>query len=74
MSKSLVDIIATANPDWINGTRIDRTADGKWQVSCPSRFGARAYAVEINADLCIALRDAWGPYVEAELTAEELEG
>lgn len=75
MSKSLVDIISTADPKWISGTRIDLTASGLWQVSAPSRFGRGAYSVETNADLAAALRDAWSPYVEepAELTAAELE-
>lgn len=75
MSKSLVDIISTADPHWIDGTSIVLLGDGRWQVNAPSRFAKNAHAVEINADLCVALRDAWSPYgvEEPELTAAELE-
>ena len=74
MSKSLVDIISTADPKWIDGTSIVRTPDGKWQVNAPSRFSSKAHSVEINVSLAEALRDAWGPYGQvAELTAAEME-
>lgn len=74
MPRSLVDIISSAPVEWINGTRVDRTADGRWQVSAPSRFSKSARSVEINEDLCIALRDAWGPYAEEPvLSAAEME-
>jgi hypothetical protein len=78
LSRSLVDIISTADPAWINGTRIDRLPDGTWQVSAPSRFQKGAFAIETNPDLAAALRDAWGPYgtdeaEPVELSAAELE-
>lgn len=75
MSKSLTDIISTADPSWIDGTRIYRTGSGKWQVCTPSRFARGSFAIEVNADLAAALRDAWGPYIEPEaaLTLAEME-
>lgn len=74
-SRSLTDIISTADPRWIDGTKIYRTTDGRWQVCTPSRFAPNAFAVEVDADLGVALRAAWGPYDEPEpaLTLAEME-
>lgn len=66
MRKSFIDIILTAPPEWVDGTLIERTDDGKWQVTTPSRFG-RGKAVETNESLMDALRDAWGPYEADDL-------
>jgi hypothetical protein len=72
---TLEEIIRAAAADG----RLDRTSIVKdpagrgWQVNTPSRFGQNAWAVEINADPVVALRDALEPYkAVAELSVDEM--
>lgn len=72
--KSLEDVIReAAAKGWLDRTSIVKDPAGRgWQVNTPSRLAPNAWAVEIDADPIVALRNALEPYAHV-LTAQEME-
>jgi hypothetical protein len=69
---TLEDVLRAAGANGrLDKLHFDKDPSGRgWQVSVPSRFGNSAWAVEINADPVVALRDALEDYAPASVPSD----